>query len=415
MGIGMKGVPFRCPYHLYIKKNKSVNCFPCLQTYYTREGNMDLSFNKINFIYNWGKEEINRSQNWSGTPWGIYRTLEQHVKVIDVAIETNRIDDMIIYAHKIFDKLTHTYNFNMLDSYIGKQKIKKKNLDPNIPCLMFLEYPTQYLKNTYLYQDLTVDYLARLRKKNLNLMKYTPLSDQTTDKQLEKRLNATMNVYSKCKGILTMSMWLKCDLITNTGIPANKVHWVGGGCNINAEKNDGRKKNGKRFLFVGKDWERKNGALVVEAFRNLRIVHPDIELYIIGPRIQPDETKCDGVIFLGRLSYECLIDYYNLCDYFIMPSKFEAYGLVFAEALIFGLVCIGKNSYAMPEFITHDFNGYLLQDDNVSELIHLMDKLLLNRNRLMENIAKKHSDYMKKYSWEEVSKRILMIMEKDRY
>ena len=32
----MRGVPLRCPYHLYIKKNKSVSCFSCLQTYYTR-------------------------------------------------------------------------------------------------------------------------------------------------------------------------------------------------------------------------------------------------------------------------------------------------------------------------------------------------------------------------------------------
>ena len=40
MGIGMRGVPLRCPYHLYIKKNKSVSGFPCLQTYYTRREEM---------------------------------------------------------------------------------------------------------------------------------------------------------------------------------------------------------------------------------------------------------------------------------------------------------------------------------------------------------------------------------------
>ena len=46
----------------------------------------------------------------------------------------------------------------------------------------------------------------------------------------------------------------------------------------------------------------------------------------------------------------------NLCDYFVMPSKFEAYGLVFAEALIYGLPCIGKKCYARPEFINNE-NG----------------------------------------------------------
>lgn len=39
----MRGVPLRCPYHLYKKKNKSVSCFfPCLQTYYTRRLNEEL-------------------------------------------------------------------------------------------------------------------------------------------------------------------------------------------------------------------------------------------------------------------------------------------------------------------------------------------------------------------------------------
>ena len=40
MGIGMRGVPLRYPYHLYPKKNKSVSGFSCLQTYYTRRMQM---------------------------------------------------------------------------------------------------------------------------------------------------------------------------------------------------------------------------------------------------------------------------------------------------------------------------------------------------------------------------------------
>ena len=36
----MRGAHLRCPYHLYQKKNKSVSCFSCLQTYYTRSHGM---------------------------------------------------------------------------------------------------------------------------------------------------------------------------------------------------------------------------------------------------------------------------------------------------------------------------------------------------------------------------------------
>ena len=34
-----------------------------------------------------------------------------------------------------------------------------------------------------------------------------------------------------------------------------------------------------------------------------------------------------------------------------MPSYFEAYGLVFIEALTYGLPCIGRNAFEMPNFI----------------------------------------------------------------
>ena len=49
-----------------------------------------------------------------------------------------------------------------------------------------------------------------------------------------------------------------------------------------------------------------------------------------------------------------------MCDVFCMPSYFEAYGLVFVEALTFGLPCIGRNCYEMPYFIEDGKTGLLL-------------------------------------------------------
>ena len=41
MGIGMRGIPLRCPYLYTIKRNKSVSDFSYLQTYYTRKDFME--------------------------------------------------------------------------------------------------------------------------------------------------------------------------------------------------------------------------------------------------------------------------------------------------------------------------------------------------------------------------------------
>ena len=215
-----------------------------------------------------------------------------------------------------------------------------------------------------------------------------------------------------------MSEWLRQDIVRELGISADRVHCVGGGSNIDVTKIDASRKNGSRFLFVGKSWERKNGPLVVGAFRKLQEMFPDrqLELYIAGPEKAPESVVgVKNVIFLGLQSHEALIEYYNLCDYFVMPSKFEAYGLVFAEALSFGLPCIGKNFCAMPEFIKDDETGYLIEHDDVDELADALSRLLVNGERLSTNVRLNQADIIRKYSWDAVADRILDVFEKDQY
>ena len=107
--------------------------------------------------------------------------------------------------------------------------------------------------------------------------------------------------------------------------------------------------------------------------------------------------------------------YYNLCDYFVMPSRCEAYGLVFGEALIFGLPCIAKNAFAMPEFIEDDTNGYLIERDDVDELCAAMEKMLLNSKRLKETVEINRTSYAERYSWKTVAKKMIAVMEADGY
>ena len=52
-----------------------------------------------------------------------------------------------------------------------------------------------------------------------------------------------------------------------------------------------------------------------------------------------------------------------------MPSYFEAYGLVFAEALTYGLPCIGRDKFAMSEFIEDGCTGRLISGEDVEELL----------------------------------------------
>ena len=213
-----------------------------------------------------------------------------------------------------------------------------------------------------------------------------------------------------------MGEWLADDLIRNTGLPESKVHCVGGGCNLCSDKIDVSLKKGNKFLFVGKDFERKNGKLVVEAFKRLNHKYKGkFELYIAGPTEWPLlEEKSEKIFFLGLKNTEELVKYYNLCDVFVMPSKFEAYGLVFAEALSYGLPCIGANSFAMCEFIEHGKNGYLLNKNSAEELFRLME-LAINNEQMIKYVQEESKKYIDLYSWDTVVRKMLTVMKNDGY
>ena len=94
-----------------------------------------------------------------------------------------------------------------------------------------------------------------------------------------------------------------------------------------------------------------------------------------------------------------------MCDVFCMPSRFEAYGLVFAEALAFGLPCVARNAYAMKEIIKDGETGYLINSDDTDELADKMLKALQD-TKMMQHVKEMKEWYIEEYSWDKVAKRM---------
>ena len=54
-------------------------------------------------------------------------------------------------------------------------------------------------------------------------------------------------------------------------------------------------------------------------------------------------------------------DFFPNADVFILPSYQDSFGLVFLEALSFGLPIIATDIYAVPEMVYDEINGYLIE------------------------------------------------------
>ena len=342
---------------------------------------------------------------WSGTVYMLEQALKRKITVENYFFQW----DIIMYIYRFMQKYQIIKRdcelFNILYT-----NFKNRNKKFTIPMIQFEEFPNREDVSSYIYVDLIVEYLYTSKLKRPEEYRYTSFGN-IPDKFLEIRSRIQNDFFNKAKGIFVMSHWMREYLLDSKIVDKEKILYVGAGINIDINLYDDSLKCGNKILFVGKDFFRKGGDLVLEAFQILQKRNSEMELYIIGPKTFPFSIVSENIHFIGEISPSECIKYYNLCDIFVMPSRFEAYGIAFIEALCFGLPCIARDCYEMPYLIEEGRSGLLLKNDNPEELAGMMEEVL--KNRSFYNYVKQHRKYyMQEYSWDKVADKMLNYIKK---
>lgn len=212
--------------------------------------------------------------------------------------------------------------------------------------------------------------------------------------------------------IFTTSDWLRGSFIDDFGQPADKVITVGAGPNFHELPDVPERAAGPaRFLFVGKDFPRKGGPEVLEAFAALRTTHPDAELWIVGAPDAPADAP--GVQNLGVISRSepggdaRLTDLYSRATAYVMPSRYEPFGFVFLEAMSFGLPCIAAATCAMPEIVRDGESGHVVPPGDVPALTAAMTALADDPDQARRMGAAGRARVEAWFNWRAVAGRIL--------
>lgn len=354
------------------------------------------------------EKEIEKT--WSGTTFSLYKSLSEITKIDPIFLEYNKTK--LYKSLFFFPSLLLYFNyeknlgFNLFYQKYRNLKLSKKKLS-NDKILQIGDISN--IENSAIYTDLSVGYLIYSKENDPVAFSYSGYSNISNDSLIKRNL-LQKERYDSASRIFTMSKWLRDYLIQIEGYSKDKVIHVGGG--INLDPNTSTNKNNKnKILFVGRDFKRKGGENVLKAFEIVKSIKPDSELLIVGPSQDIEKelinTNLEGVKFLGDLNKEDLKKYFEICDIFCMPSYFEAYGLVFIEALVYGLPCIANNKFEMKEFIKDGETGFLLNDpDDIRNLSEKMISLLENKT-IHDNVKNNREYYLREYSWDNVAKRIL--------
>jgi len=102
-----------------------------------------------------------------------------------------------------------------------------------------------------------------------------------------------------------------------------------------------------------------------------------------------DNSLQDKVILLGRKSLDVVSEYLSLSDEFIMGSFAEGWSTSLVEAIASGIPCVVTDFSSSKEMIKDGYNGYVIENRDVSQFAKRMaDALKLNNQNIDEACIK---------------------------
>lgn len=108
-----------------------------------------------------------------------------------------------------------------------------------------------------------------------------------------------------------------------------------------------------------------------------------------------------NITIYGVLNIEQLKSLLLLQHILIVPSYFESYGIVYAEAMSAALPVIACNTGGVPEMISDSINGFLIPPGDTVMLKHYILKLIKDRKLLEKMSFSSLCTYQHLPSWEE--------------
>jgi glycosyltransferase involved in cell wall biosynthesis len=168
------------------------------------------------------------------------------------------------------------------------------------------------------------------------------------------------------------------------------------------------------LLYVGSSYPHKRLDLLIEAWKEISQMKPDLHLVIAGEtdvfmrRIQTmvDAMSLKRVHFEGRVSDGVLRSLYEGALALIFPSEFEGFGLPPVEALAQGTPVISSDSRPMPEVLGTGGVIYF-KSGSRDDMINAV-KAVVDNSESMRNQAKNAGvELMEKYTWQKASMRTL--------
>lgn len=214
----------------------------------------------------------------------------------------------------------------------------------------------------------------------------------STLSRLTYRPNITHDgrVFAHAAAITATSEWAARDLAVHYPSCANRVHVmpypvraIADECRIRERTASAALEDRSpraRVLFIGGDFPRKGGPELLDAWRHGGFpARATLDLVTDWPLLEADLPE--GVNLVRNIApyTPAWIDLWRRADLFVMPTRHEAFGMVFQEAAAAGVPAIGTRINAIPEIVIDGVTGLLVEPGDSAGLVRAMCLLIESR------------------------------------
>ena len=170
------------------------------------------------------------------------------------------------------------------------------------------------------------------------------------------------------------------------------------------------------ILTVGRlGTKEKNTELLLETLKEVDL--KDWKVYLVGSIdknfikykekfFEDNPNLKEKIIFTGEIkAKEKLYEYYNKAKVFVLPSKWESFGIVMVEAMAFGNYIITSNTCAANDITNNNSIGKIIEIDSKSQLKKEIEKAI-EKNFELKNKYEETLKYVLNFKYSNLIKKL---------
>jgi glycosyltransferase involved in cell wall biosynthesis len=181
--------------------------------------------------------------------------------------------------------------------------------------------------------------------------------------------------FALARQIVVWSLWVKQSLVADYDVAPGKVHVIPPGVDLTAwtAPRVREPRQVPRVLFVGGDFERKGGPLLLDWYRQHGRGRCELQLVTRGA--VADEPGVRVFRDISGNSDEARRIFFD-ADVFVLPSLGECFGIASVEAMAAGLPVVATRVGGAADIVDDGQTGFLIAPNDRRGLAAALDRLL---------------------------------------